>query len=173
VSAQELISRFGNSHLVALSQLRSLAAAFASATDKTPTIAPVPHPHALHSVMRGTVTRVRVLTLLAWTLQPTVGQGDIDHTNCATAAHPSAIPHQWLLIHSLKMASERNRRPTAYEVTFSDDQSPTVPPHAILPDRRAGSLTSLSTELDGVAIRRGTRDQACGDFAAAAYPAQR
>jgi hypothetical protein len=69
---------------------------------------------------------MRPLTLLAW--QPTVGQDYIDHTNCGKAAHPSAIPHQWLLIHSLKMASERNRRPTAYEVTFSDDQSPTVPP---------------------------------------------
>jgi len=46
VSAQELLSRFGNSHLMALSQLRSLAAAFAGATDKTPTIAPV-HTHML------------------------------------------------------------------------------------------------------------------------------
>jgi hypothetical protein len=30
INAQELIARFGNSHLLALSQLRSLASAFAS-----------------------------------------------------------------------------------------------------------------------------------------------
>lgn len=39
----------------------------------------------------------------------------------------SAIPPQYLLMHNFKLATERNRRPATYEVTFSDDHSPMVP----------------------------------------------